>query len=290
MCSGAYLKMDIQVMDDEEIYEISSELYEEYDYTSKSKPQVNPKNVVSRFSFKVPSHTVTDEDGDLIVPRRQHSEQERLIEIEHSYSTGLNLVGLQIWRGALLLADWLIHHGVNLSKNETVLELGSGVGFTSIIGSMFCPVVCTDIDRGDIFKIIKANINRNQTISNHPVDVTELDFMAEDLPDKIKTVLPSVETVIAADVVYDDHLTDAFLNTVRKLLNFPGKRRVFVALEKRYVFTISECDGCAPCFDYFLENLMTMRNVKVQEETLDFPQFFTYDRCKELVLLKIEAV
>lgn len=52
-------------------------------------------------------------------------------------------MGLQIWRGSLLLADWLLHHGQSLSKDEYILELGSGVGLTSIIASMFSPVVCT---------------------------------------------------------------------------------------------------------------------------------------------------
>lgn len=62
--------------------------------------------------------------------------------LEHSKSTILNLVGLQVWRGALLLADWLICNNENL-PDKTILELGSGVGLTSIVASMYKPVLCT---------------------------------------------------------------------------------------------------------------------------------------------------
>lgn len=53
------------------------------------------------------------------------------------------MVGLQIWRGALLLADWLIHNNETIQKDSCILELGSGVGLTSIVAAIFNPVVCT---------------------------------------------------------------------------------------------------------------------------------------------------
>jgi predicted nicotinamide N-methyase len=74
-----------------------------------------------------------------------------LICSEHSYSTTLDLVGRQIWRGALLLADFVLHHGPSLLQGHTVLELGSGVGLTSIVAAMFATeVICT----GDINFVI----------------------------------------------------------------------------------------------------------------------------------------
>ena len=69
---------------------------------------------------------------------------ETLVCSEHSYSTTLDLVGRQIWRGALLLADFVLHHGPSLLHGRTVLELGSGVGLTSIVAAMFATeVICT---------------------------------------------------------------------------------------------------------------------------------------------------
>lgn len=65
--------------------------------------------------------------------------------LEHSVSTELKLVGLQIWRAAFLLADFIIHFH-KLFLNTTVLELGSGVGLTSIVAGMFAKkVICTGI-------------------------------------------------------------------------------------------------------------------------------------------------
>lgn len=63
--------------------------------------------------------------------------------VEHSVSTELNLVGLQVWRGAVLLADYVLSCP-DLFKNQTVLELGSGVGLTSIVASYLAKqVICT---------------------------------------------------------------------------------------------------------------------------------------------------
>lgn len=68
---------------------------------------------------------------------------EHLFALEHSYSTSLNLVGLQLWRGSLLLADWLLDNAASFSPHEPILELAAGVGLTSVVAAMFSPVICT---------------------------------------------------------------------------------------------------------------------------------------------------
>lgn len=63
--------------------------------------------------------------------------------LEHRKSTRLDAVGLQIWRGALLLGDYIMHNERKF-KNTHILELGSGVGLTSIVASMYArEVICT---------------------------------------------------------------------------------------------------------------------------------------------------
>lgn len=63
-------------------------------------------------------------------------------------------MGLQIWRGAFLLADFILHYGTQLIQrtNEphteqhlgSVLELGSGSGLTGIVAGMkFDNVICS---------------------------------------------------------------------------------------------------------------------------------------------------
>ena len=50
---------------------------------------------------------------------------------------------IQLWRGSLLLADFLIHIQDQL-RDATVVELGAGTGLASIVASFFAKkVVCT---------------------------------------------------------------------------------------------------------------------------------------------------
>lgn len=63
--------------------------------------------------------------------------------LEHRKSTVLDLVGLQVWRGALLLNDFILHNIPHFS-NKKVLELGAGTGLTSILASAYSKkVICT---------------------------------------------------------------------------------------------------------------------------------------------------
>lgn len=268
---------------------VSSELYTEKQYFTKNKPSCDPKNVVSQFTFTLPPSTPKyDEDGDLVLDRRQTTQKGKshMLQIEHSDKTVLDLVGLQIWRGALLLADWLIYDSRSLSGSTTVMELGSGVGLTTVVASMFAPVVCTDIEKGGILPLIKTNIEKNKSYVKHPVIVKALDF-TQPFSKEIEEVLPHVKVILAADVIYDDEITLAFVKTLVKILEKPPSRTIYIALEKRYVFVVDGLMTNAPCYDYFVECLGQLRQIKgvvFEEQPLDFPQYFEYDRVKQLVL------
>jgi predicted nicotinamide N-methyase len=54
------------------------------------------------------------------------------IHIFHAVKTKLEQVGLQVWGGALLLADFLLFHEVELAGVHA-LELGCGPGLTGIV-------------------------------------------------------------------------------------------------------------------------------------------------------------
>lgn len=150
---------------------------------------------ISQFSFAYPSSEnvpndwngdknteaakklIIDEDGDVIVERKQIS----TIKIAHQESTELALVGLQVWRGALLLADYLFHnHKRGNLTDKCILELGSGCGLPSIAAAILgdTEVICTDIDLGGILGVIKSNIELNKHLFNHraSIKVMELDF------------------------------------------------------------------------------------------------------------------
>lgn len=270
--------------------EVSSELYSEFNYESESKPTVDSRNVVSKFSFVYPIPPPEyDSDGDLVVKRKSELTKRGIVEIEHSKRTELSLVGLQVWRGALLLADWILYNGEQLVKrNSKILELGSGTGLTSIVASMFSHVVCTDVNKGDILKLLQANITRNKSYSKYTSLVTEVDFTKRNLNDDVISALPDIKIIIAADVIYDNQLTEDFVKMLQLFLGYGQIKAIFVALEKRYVFTISDCDVSAPCYDFFIECLQKLDDISVEELPIHFPQYFQYERVKELVLLKIK--
>lgn len=93
-------------------------------------------------------------------------------------------------------------------------------------------------------------------------------------------------------VIYDDDITDAFVNTLQRFLEKPPSRNVYIALEKRYVFTIDDLSSGAPCYEYFLKRLDKLRNIKgitFENIPTDFQQYFDYDRVKQLVLWKISS-
>lgn len=161
--------------------------------------------MVSCFSFTYPpdissenATTQIDSDGDLIVQRKKRSS----IEIEHLQSTNLDLVGLQVWRGALLLADFLFHNRIELS-DKYILEMGSGVGLTSIAASIFTKkrIICTDIDIGGILKLIRGNVNRNVALmsDNNRIDVMELNFNNHQWTANLMNAMKKTDVVLAAD-------------------------------------------------------------------------------------------
>lgn len=125
-----------------------------------------------------------------------------VIQIEHQQSTNLSLVGLQVWRGALLLADFLLHNRWKF-ENKRILELGSGVGLTSIAAGIFSKtdIVCTDIELGGILDVVKSNVELNKNLINNQVKVKvmELDFKKSIWPDDLKNAVSKSNIIIAAD-------------------------------------------------------------------------------------------
>ena len=90
-----------------------------------------------------------DADGDLILPRKRKRPSANgghgVLTISHRLGTPLNDVGLQVWRGAILLSDWLLSR-TDRTDDEVILDLGAGCGLTSLAASAAGAktVFCTD--------------------------------------------------------------------------------------------------------------------------------------------------
>lgn len=97
-------------------------------------------------------------------------------------------------------------------------------------------------------------------------------------------------------VIYDNDITDHLLKTLQLILDpndaNPHKdKQVFLALEKRYVFTVADLDTLAPCYEYFMQRVNELRKTtidwKLDAVDLNFPQYFHYERSKDLIIMKL---
>nr|CAG4643460.1 EOG090X0C5G [Ilyocryptus agilis] len=280
-------------------HKVTSEVHVFSESSSNSGESV----VTSVFKFSLPLNFVgiaapagkegdADDDGDLLVRRKNHVD-DYCLEIKHHVNTSLDLVGLQVWRGALLLADFLLHLSAELkiTQDKSILELGAGTGISSIVAGMVTKqVLSTDIAKGNILSLIRTNVEQNSKWIRGQIGVEELDFYKHDYPANLVTQVEQANIIIAADVVYHDDLTDAFLSTLKNLMSMGRQKIALIALEKRFVFTLAELEVAAPCYEYFYDNLFREFSPDYSIEQLNtqlIPQYFCYERCKELVLFRI---
>ncbi|XP_062875093.1 methyltransferase-like protein 22 [Trichomycterus rosablanca] len=287
---------------------------------------------------KQQSNSILDEDGDLDVVRRPtdtaHTHEtihpvilsqaegaisddeeedgvdaENVIKIEHTMATPLEDVGKQIWRGALLLSDFLLSNP-SMFRDATVLELGSGTGLTSIVlARMAKTVYCTDIG-DDLLSMCKRNVQLNgccnETSEECGVKVRQLDWTADDFPtdsefgwseEEIADLYDNTTFIIAADVCYDDDLTDALMRTVYRIAsNLRHPSTAYFCLEKRLNFTLRHMDVSCEAYDHFRQCLEQLKNLSDGKMTFtvspvqcSFPQFFQYERVNQLELWKVSA-
>lgn len=112
---------------------------------------------------------------------------------------------------------------------------------------------------------------------------------------KAQIYLDYIDLFSTLSVIYDDDITDEFIQTLVKILdpidyNVQRNKEIYIALEKRYVFTLAELDTGAPCYDHFLRTIEPIRirnGWTLESIPISFPQYFDYERVRELVLLKL---
>jgi len=230
------------------------------------------------------------------VTPRNHNVPFSSITISHCTSSSVDLVGLQVWRGALLLSDFLLARQ-KLLQGKTVLELASGTGLTSIVAATVADsVTATDVNRGEILPLIRKNSNLNRGIlaQAENFSVQELDFFWDSWPPDLEQKVTSSEVVLAADVVYDRHITEHFFKTLQKILQTP--KVVFLAIERRQSDPRDSDQVFASNFAFFKYKLDALNGcnighllVRVKQECIDFTQFFQYSRVPELTLWRVES-
>uniref|UniRef100_A0A672S4Z3 Methyltransferase-like protein 22 n=1 Tax=Sinocyclocheilus grahami TaxID=75366 RepID=A0A672S4Z3_SINGR len=213
-------------------------------------------------------------------------------------------LSLQIWRGAFLLADFILAQA-SMFKGATVLELGAGTGLTSIVMAKVAKTVyCTDVG-DDLLSMCHRNVTLNKQHfepQESEIRVRQLNWMADDFctdadldfcwTDAEKADLHDNTTfVIAADVCYDDDLTDALFRTLYRLAsNMRHPSTTYISIEKRLNVTLRHMDVSCEAYDHFrhcLDWLQQMTdgkmNFTVEPVKSSFPHFFQYARVEQLV-------
>ncbi|XP_013373452.1 PREDICTED: methyltransferase-like protein 22 isoform X7 [Chinchilla lanigera] len=132
---------------------------------------------------KVHPTILTQEEEDVLEDEATGSCPQSIIKIEHTMATPLEDVGKQVWQGALLLADYILFRR-DLFQGRTVLELGAGTGFASIVAAtMARTVYCTDVG-ADLLAMCQRNITLNSHLAaagGGIVKVRELDWLKDNL-------------------------------------------------------------------------------------------------------------
>jgi predicted nicotinamide N-methyase len=241
------------------------------------------------------------------------------ITIRHKIKTSLERVGEQLWRGSFILSDYLISQR-NKLHDCIAFELGSGVGFLSIVASLlpFQSVYSTDYYKG-IVNLAISNIESNSHLfaldsssERSPIYPRVLDwfegfsrsnlleFDGWNALDKIN--LDSTKVLwLAADVIYDEHITEAFFVTLSRLMK--TEERLWLSVEKRFNFVVEEVSSIAHGYNRFIEYVersrecvYTMDNIERRRRfsgrriSLLVPQYLEYDRTKDIELWEIKPV
>ncbi|NWW46098.1 MET22 protein, partial [Pedionomus torquatus] len=237
----------------------------------------------------------------------EDEEQERscsdVVKIEHTMATPLEDVGKQVWRAAFLLADYILFKR-DMFRCCSVLELGGGTGITSIImGTVAKRVYCTDVGE-DLLAMCEQNVALNKHLmgpGRGEVKVKELDWLKDEFctdPEapyswsegEIADLHDHCTVIMAADVFYDDDLTDALFRMLYRITrNLRNSSTVYLALEKRLNFTLRHMDVTCEAYNHFRNTLNDLENLQdrkmkytVEPIKLDFYQSLVYERIEQL--------
>ncbi|NP_001404132.1 methyltransferase-like protein 22 isoform 4 [Mus musculus] len=278
--------LSLQAGDDNTIQEgLSVPLDEDGDLDVVRRPRAaSDPNPAEPARDKVHPTILAQEEDDLVGDQEYESCPHSIIKIEHTMATPLEDVGKQVWRGALLLADYILFRR-DLFQGCTVLELGAGTGLASIVAAtMAHTVYCT----GGVVKVKELDWLKDNLCTDPKAPFSWSEEEIADLYDHTTVLL-------AAEVFYDDDLTNALFNTLSRLVHrLKNACTAIFSVEKRFNFTLRHLDVTCEAYDHFRASLDSLEKLAdgrlrfmVEPVEASFPQLLVYERIRQLELWKI---
>ncbi|KAH0505281.1 Methyltransferase-like protein 22 [Microtus ochrogaster] len=251
---------------------------------------------------KVHPMILAQEEDDFVGDGAQESCPHSIIKIEHTMATPLEDVGKQVWRGALFLADYILFRR-DLFQGCTALELGAGTGLASIVAATMAHTVY--YVGTDLLAMCQRNVALNSHLTatgDGVIKVKELDWLKDNLctdpkvpfswsEEDISDLYDHTTVLFAAEVFYDDDLTDALFNTLSRLVHrLKNACTAILSVEKRFNFTLRHLDVTCEAYDHFRASLDSLEKLAdgrlrfmVEPVEASFPQLLIYERIRQLV-------
>lgn len=237
------------------------------------------------------------------------------------------LADLKLWKGALLLCDYLLTHPPG-EPQPVLVELGAGIGLASIVAALLWDRVYLTDYSDEILEVAEHNVSANSHLLRNlgreadvpdRVLVRQYNWQCSDNEDPVIAARHGHEALtavrhawtaedaetlsggrsvlfVAADVIYDDKITNALFHKLTQVM-LPGETLI-MTLERRVNFSIEDMAVVAQGYSAFmrwihhlpLPHEASERPPAFRGERLeiDFPQCVEgYERTNELELWRI---
>ncbi|KAF2927746.1 hypothetical protein DAI22_06g227600 [Oryza sativa Japonica Group] len=182
---------------------------------------VREQVAASSSSCGSPDAVTVDEDGDLVLDRRRRNRgrSDHVLTVQHGITSSLRSVGLQVWKAALLLTDFVLHKSFTSSEfnGVTAIEIGAGTGLVGLALARVAKKI-----------FITACVRELDWKMSWPPPVFKCD--SSDPSSKYLWYTSEIEaaekatTLFAADVIYSDDLTDLFFSIAKKLMSHGAEK------------------------------------------------------------------
>ena len=135
--------------------------------------------------------------------------------------------GLKTWPAAEFLLE-IFFKGSKLQEDNTLLELGSGIGMIGI-SLLRCgkvnKVIFTDHSES-VLEVVKQNLHKNGVHNEDRFDVQKLDWEDD------KTEVPNHDLVFGSDIVFDQRIIPSLVRTLKNCLKKSKKPAIVANVER----------------------------------------------------------